>query len=152
MVLFGGVVHALVVDADSPTTHGPHQDQLALLIRDHNHPAFLLDHLRGTNPLAIGYSKMIHASINFTISPRTTVSKLGINCRCGCLIGLTSSSIKILWEQKDGLIPLMSVIFHVMARQYFFSRATSLLFCSGVRSELIMTGSLFPSRRNAYSM
>ncbi|CAL1371294.1 unnamed protein product [Linum trigynum] len=74
-------------------------------------------------------AKMILASISFTISARTTASKFGVNLRCSCLNGLTSSSIRILWEHKDGLMPLMSVIFHAMALSYFCSRATSLLFC-----------------------
>ncbi|CAL1382920.1 unnamed protein product [Linum trigynum] len=144
-----GVVQASIIDADSPASHGLHQDQLVLLIRNHSHPAFLRDHLGGTDPLAIIYSKhvpCIHQLHNLCLD-----HCLQVRSQSPLRLPDWLNLIRILWEQKDGLMPLMSVILHAMARAYFFNKATSLLFCSDVRSELIMTESLFPSRRNSYS-
>src|SRR5262249_11362972 len=97
----------------------------------------------------IGY--ISPASSSLITSVFTTSFMFGFSLLWGCITGWCPSSIKILCVQKDGFIPLISEIFHAIASLYFVSISNSFSFSIVVSSADIITGSLEPFSRKAYS-
>jgi hypothetical protein len=54
MILPGGLVEFLIINAHMPTSDRPLRNELILLITDDSHSTFLQHHLYWTDPLTIG--------------------------------------------------------------------------------------------------
>src|ERR1044072_538897 len=93
---------------------------------------------------------MTPASRSLITSLLTTSFLVRLSHLCGCTIGLTFCSRRILCIQIAGLIPLISSIVQHKADLNLLKTLKSLSSCKVVRVLLMITGFLSPSSRKAY--
>src|ERR1044072_4540695 len=96
----------------------------------------------------IGY--ITPASRSLMTSSLTTSFIIGLSRLCGCTIGLTFSSNKILCMQSAGLIALIAPIVQPKADLCPFSTRRSFSSCKEVSVLLIITGFFLSSSRKTY--